>query len=406
MPEPGGNTERSLRILHVFRSPVGGLFRHVLDLAGEQARQGHAVGFILDSATGGERATRLLADLAPRLTLGTVRFPMRRDPHPADVIGLARVARIVALTRPDVIHGHGSKGALYARLAGSLPFGARGAARVYTPHGGSLHFRPGSLKGALVLGTERLLTSRSDLILFESAFAAERFRTVVGGPTGLTRIVLNGLAPAEFAPVQESEEAADFLFVGELRMLKGVDVLLKALAGLPAFEGRRPTAALVGSGPDRQAFEDLALALGLEGQVQFKGALPAREAFGLGRTLVVPSRAESLPYIVLEAAAARRPLIATRVGGIPEILGRFDDRLVPGEDVNALREAMAAALARTPDERMRMAAELAVHVQATFSVGRMVEGVMGGYREALAAGARGDRPALRQPFLRAQRSGS
>ena len=68
--------------------------------------------------------------------------------------------------------------------------------------------------------------------------------------------------------------------------------------------------------------------------------MPAREAFALGRALVVPSRAESFPYIVLEAAAAGLPLLATNVGGIPEIVSGTDTALLPPEDADALAQAM------------------------------------------------------------------
>ncbi len=87
---------------------------------------------------------------------------------------------------------------------------------------------------------------------------------------------------------------------------------------------------LVGSGPDEASLDDRARrALGAASQVRFMRPMPARDAFALGRVLVVPSRAESLPYIVLEAAGARIPLVATDVGGIPEIFGPYRDRLIP-----------------------------------------------------------------------------
>ena len=384
MSEASGSSERGLRILHVLRSPLGGLFRHVLDLAGEQIARGHAVGLIVDSTTGGARADEALGALAPHLALGLRRFPMRRDPHPADFAGLLRVSRVAAATRPDIIHGHGSKGALYARLSGLVGGDRRPVARVYTPHGGSLHYAPGSLKGAAILAVERLLTRRSDLILFESAYAAARFRAAIGPVTGPTRIVLNGVAPSEFEPVETAADAAEFVFVGELRMLKGVDVLLAALAGLRAATGRAARAVIVGSGPDAEAFEAMAQRLGLAGAVRFAGPHPARKAFAWGQILVVPSRAESLPYVVLEAAAAQRPLLASDVGGIPEIVGPFRDRLVPSDDVAALQQAMAAVLALTAEERARRARDLAAHVESGFSVAAMVDGVMSGYRDALA----------------------
>ena len=66
-------TDRPLRVLHVLRAPLGGLFRHVVDLAREQAARGHAVGLVADSLTGGDRANDELSALAPKLKLGVTR---------------------------------------------------------------------------------------------------------------------------------------------------------------------------------------------------------------------------------------------------------------------------------------------------------------------------------------------
>jgi glycosyltransferase involved in cell wall biosynthesis len=112
--------------------------------------------------------------------------------------------------------------------------------------------------------------------------------------------------------------------------------------------------------------------------------LPAREAFRLGRILVAPSRAESLPYVILEAAGARLPIIATRVGGIPQIFGPYADRLGPCDDAPDLCSRILAALSLTEAERQAQCAELATYVAANFSIKTMVDSVMDGYRAALA----------------------
>ena len=80
---------------------------------------------------------------------------------------------------------------------------------------------------------------------------------------------------------------------------------------------QKVTATIVGSGPAAGDLQAEARRLGLDAHVTFTGAMSARKAFGLGRIMVVPSLAESFPYVVLEAAAAGLPLISTSVGGIP-----------------------------------------------------------------------------------------
>jgi len=366
-----------LNILHVFRAPVGGLFRHVLDLTREQIARGHRVGLIADLRTGGENAEKVLGELAPTLALGLSRFPMRRHVSPGDFFALAHVMRRAAQAQADVVHGHGAKGGAYARLA----FGRKRAVRAYTPHGGSLLFGHDSLAGKFYLATERLLMLRGDLFLFESGYSEAIFRRKIGNPRGLVRVVHNGVSRAEFEPIVAKPDATDLVFMGELRPVKGIDVLIDAIALLHR-DGRTVTATLVGSGPDRDALVAQVERLGLSANIRFEPAMPGYKALTLGRIMVVPSRAESLPYVVLETAAGGKPLITTRVGGIPEIYGSMSDRLVPSEDTPALAGAIAGAL-DNPAATAEIARLLREQVAASFSVETMVDGVLAGYQAAL-----------------------
>jgi glycosyltransferase involved in cell wall biosynthesis len=366
-----------LNILHVFRAPVGGLFRHVLDLTREQIARGHRVGLIADLRTGGEHAEKVLREFEPSLALGLSRFPMRRHVNPGDIFVLAHVMRRVAQSGADIVHGHGAKGGAFARLS----FGRKRAVRAYTPHGGSLLFGHGTLAGKFYLATERLLMLRGDLFLFESAYSEATFRRKIGNPRGLVRVVHNGVSRAEFEPIVANSDATDLVFMGELRPVKGIDVLIDAIALLHR-DGRTVTATLVGSGPGRDALGAQVERLGLSAVIHFKPAMPGYQALTLGRIMVVPSRAESLPYVVLETAAGGKPLITTRVGGIPEIYGPLSDRLVPPEDAPALARAIADAL-DNPAATDETARRLREQVAASFSVETMVDGVLAGYQAAL-----------------------
>jgi len=368
-----------MNILHVFRAPVGGLFRHVLDLARAQVAGGHRVGIVADSLTGGTRAAEVFHRLTPELALGLSRFPMRRHANLSDFAALNHVMRRVADSKADVVHGHGAKGGAYARLV----VGHKRAVRAYTPHGGSLLFGHETLAGRFYLTTESFLMLRGDLFLFESAYSEAIFRKKIGQPRGLVRVVHNGVSRAEFEPVVLRPDATDLMFIGELRPVKGIDVLIDAIA-LMHRDGRPVTATLVGDGPDRAALEAQVERNGLARAVRFMPAMPAREAQALGWVMVAPSRAESLPYVVLEAAAAGKPLITTKVGGIPEIYGPLSDSLVPPVDALALARAIAAALDH-PDDAANVAQNLRARVAASFSVDSMVDGVLSAYGTALEA---------------------
>lgn len=369
-----------LRILHLMRAPVGGLFRHVLDLAGEQAQRGHAVGLVADRNTTDSLTEEKLVKIAPQLQLGLSLIPMSRHPGLGDMTALLAVAKIARPLDLDVLHGHGAKGGAYARLARPLLGRAGRRTKVfYTPHGGSLHYAPGSTSGILIGRLERIMGRLTDGLIFESDFACRAYGRLVGNGGPPRRVIPNGLQPRDFAIPSPAPDAADFLFIGELRALKGVDILLEGLAKLVA---KRPVrAVIVGSGPDAGLFKAEAKRLGLSAHVTFPGAMPAKFAFPLGRALVVPSRAESFPYVVLEAGAAAKPLIATSVGGIPEIVAGSDTTLIPAGSVPDLVRAMEAFL--DEPERARLQADrLRDAVRNRFTVGAMTDAVLDFYTSA------------------------
>jgi glycosyltransferase involved in cell wall biosynthesis len=377
--------ERQLRIIHCLRAPVGGLFRHVRDLARTQAERGHLVGVICDANANDQLTAGRLAEIEPSLALGLQRVAMSRDLGPSDVAAMRRVREFARNAGVDILHGHGAKGGAYARLAArSLVRSGTPALAYYTPHGGSLHYGPRSPKGIAYMAAERFLARWTAGIVFESGYASRVFAAKVGAPPCPTRVIYNGLAATELVPVAPVADAADILFVGELRHLKGVDVLLEALS---LVRHQHPCRALiVGAGPDTEMFQRQAAVLGLGDSVRFVGPMPAREAFARGHVLVVPSRAESLPYVVLEGAAARLPLVATCVGGVPEIVEGTDTPLVAPGDAAGLAAGITEVLS-SPDQAAARASRLAEAVAHRFSVDGMTDGVLGFYAEGLGRAA-------------------
>ena len=371
-----------MKIVHCFREPSGGLFRHVCDLAGAQQAAGHAVGVVCDSETGGSLDNAALDRLRPLLSLGLLRFPMRRQMAPSDLAAAWRIAGKVRPLSPDVLHGHGAKGGAYARTIGTLlrATGHR-VARFYTPHGGSLHYDPKSSAGRVYFLAERGLGRMTDGFIFVSRYEADTYAAKIGRPHAPVSIVPNGLRPEEFEPVAAVPDAADFLFIGTLRELKGPDIFLIALALLREDTGHAPRAAIVGGGDDKPRYVAMAEELGLGGAVTFHDPMPARDAFALARAVVVPSRAESMPYVVLEAIAAGMPLIATRVGGIPEIFGPESGRLVAPGETGELANAMSAMLA-APEAALAAAERLRTQIRATFTVEAMAGAIEAAYAAA------------------------
>jgi glycosyltransferase involved in cell wall biosynthesis len=375
MPE---TSDQPLRILHAVRAPVGGIIRHILDLAKGQADRGHHVGIIADSLTGGERAEAALKEIAPRLKLGVRRIAIHREPHPADILVWAHFMYLIRRLKPDVLHGHGAKAGAFIRLR---PHSKR-TIRVYTPHGGSLHYPLETLKGAFYSRLERVLMNSTELFLFESAFARDTYQRTIGTPTGLVRCVFNGVTADEFDPIVKADDATDLVYVGEFRHIKGADLLIDAVARLRA-DGKQVTLTLAGDGHDIEALKAQVQRHSLSGATRFIGHVKARHGFSRGKLLVVPSRGDSMPYIVIEAAAAGIPMIAANVGGIPEIFERHTEALFAPSSAGALAEAIESAL-DDPAAGQARAKSLRERILMHFSQKAMVEGVLAGYRDAFA----------------------
>ncbi|QLF70070.1 glycosyltransferase family 4 protein [Peteryoungia desertarenae] len=334
-----------LRILHCFRSPVGGIFRHVRDLAEQHSRLGHQVGIICDSSTGGAHEDKLFEHIMPFLSLGLTRLRIDRAISLRDIPALTGSYKQIKELQPDVLHGHGAKGGVVARLVGSaLRVKRYRVARFYSPHGGSLHFSRRTAAGQIVLRIERQLERLTDGLCFVCDYERETYSKKVGIPRCDAERIYNGIGEQDFQLVPVAPDAVDFIYVGMLRDLKGPDVFIEAFAKAERIVGRPLTGLIIGDGPDQAKYQRLLETKGLGRRVGILPAMPIHEAFAKSAILVVPSRAEAMPYIVLEAIGAGKTVIASRVGGVPEILGRNSKALVPPGDPTELANAMAHAI--------------------------------------------------------------
>lgn len=193
-----------------------------------------------------------------------------------------------------------------------------------------------------------------DRIITPSRFFADSVAPDVG--TSRTHILPNGIARTAMAtPLRE---AGNILFVGRIEQVKGVDVLLRAFRKIvPAHPHARLT--VVGDGADRARLEAEHAALSASGRLTFTGWLPAdqvAERVAASSVVVLPSLwPENFPTVALEALQAGRALIASRVGGLPELVGADNGLLVTPGDHDELAAALDGLLGR-PDLLARLGA--------------------------------------------------
>ena len=143
------------------------------------------------------------------------------------------------------------------------------------------------------------------------------------------------------------------------------------------------TLTLAGDGEESATSKAQVQRLGLGEAVRFIGHVKARYGFSKGSLLVVPSRGDSMPYVVIEAAAAGIPMVAANVGGIPEIFGAHTDALFAPNIAAAMADAIETAL-EDPAATQERAKSLRERIFLHFSQKAMVEGVLTGYRDAFA----------------------
>lgn len=382
------NAGKPLVIVHCVRSTVGGIFRHIVDLIMHQSASGHYVGLICDSLTGGSFEAEKLEALRPYLTLGVVQLPMHRSLCLTDARVMKTVRRLLSDVDVDVLHCHGAKGGAYGRFSAHWLSkqrrrqGRPGVVTVYSPHGGSLHYNPRSLNGRVYFALERFLENFTSEFIFVAGFEVETFTRKIGALRRPWSIAYNGLSPAEFEPVEPNENAVDFVFAGHMRDLKGADLFIDAIEIANARSKRPIDALMIGDGEDRPHYEIEVKRRNLSKRITFHDSMPIRDAFAQGHNLVVPSRAEAMPYIVLEAAGAKVPTLVTSVGGVPEIYGAHSHHLLAPGDANLIATAMLDRL-QQPQKGKELAAIVQQQVREKFSIEQMHKTIDAVYRRHL-----------------------
>lgn len=361
---------------------MGGIFRHVRDLVEEQSKAGHEVGILCDSLTGGAHEDRLFDDIKPFLALGLIRLPIRRSVSPSDVATLWTAYKKMKSLRPDVLHGHGAKGGLLARVLGSaLRVNRYRVARLYTAHGGSLHFSHSALHGRLILQVERLQEYLTDGLIFICDFERQAYERKVGKPRTRAKMIYNGISERDFRDIPTRSDSVHFVYIGMLRDLKGPDLFVDAFAKTERAIGRPLSALMIGDGPDKDKYRTMMIERGLGNRIGMLPAMRIHDAFAMSDNVVVPSRAESMPYIVLEALAAHKSVIASRVGGIPETLGRDSLALAEAGNADDLARVMVAAVTE-PEWRERIMPRPEA-IRSVFSAPIMARDVLSLYYEIL-----------------------
>jgi glycosyltransferase involved in cell wall biosynthesis len=385
-----------VRVLRVIgRLNVGGPAFHVAYLTAGLAERGYDTTLVAGSLSRGEGS---MAFVTERLGVPFVRIEeLQRDVSPArDMAAVVRLARLIRTKRPKILHTHTAKAGAVGRLAASLAGDARPPIVVHTFHGHVLrgYFDPLRTAGFRLLERRLARAStalvavspevRDDLVALDVA-PAERFTVVRLGIELEERIVASGDRRAESRRMLGIGPGGFAVgWIGRMIPVKRTEAALLAFSHL-LEAGIDARLCLVGDGPERPAIERRAHELGIMRHTLFLGYQedvgPLYAAFD---ALVLPSINEGTPVSAIEALAAGRPVVATCVGGVPDVVRDGVDGFLV--ERGALDELVArlVQLAADPELRKRMGAAGRERVLRRYSVDRLVDDVDGLYRSLLA----------------------
>ena len=351
---------RPIRVLRIIaRLNVGGPAQHVVWLNEALAAEGFEPLLVTGLVPAGEED---MSGFAAAHGVRTAVMPsMSRELSPRDVVAVWHLWRLMVSFRPDIVHTHTAKAGAVGRVAGLLyrflaPSVLAGRPRrcrfVHTYHGHVFHSYYGRWKTGVFLAVERLLARwNTDLLIVLGAQQLREIRDTfrVGRPDQF-RVVPAGI---DLAGLHGDPNASNTVraalgisaaekvvgIVGRLAAVKNHDLFLR-IAARSRGDARF---VIFGDGAERSRLERQAIALALGDRVIFAGTLAASEIYASVDVVALTSRNEGTPLTLIEAMACGRPVISTAVGGLVDLLGAVEERVVDNGAVFEIRERGIAA---------------------------------------------------------------
>lgn len=299
-------------VVQILRTPIGGIRKHVFDIL-ESVSVSDAQQIFITNTTDTD------AELPQYANLKTYNIAIHDQPHLKDLGNIFQIYKILKSYKVDVIHGHGAKGGIYARI---LSFLLGHAKCIYTPHGGSLHRVYGKLKNKIYDLVELVFMPLTDVYLFESKYSCNEFTKNVGDAKNKSIINYNGVdIPAKKAVnIYKAGEKLKLASFGLLRHLKGHDIAIEACAML-ARENIPFEYTIYGRGEEEATLLALIEKYGLHDSVHIKNysgnVLEEMLKFDF---IIHSSRFESFGYVPVEAMSLGVPVVVSAEGGLKEVV--------------------------------------------------------------------------------------
>jgi glycosyltransferase involved in cell wall biosynthesis len=385
-----------IRVLRVIaRLNMGGPAIHVASLSAGLQSRGYQTTLVAGSLARGEDS---MAFLAERLGVSVVSVPeiQREVSAVHDVRSALRLASLIRSERPHILHTHTAKAGAIARAAAILAGDARPPVVVHTFHGHVLKGYFGPARTAFFRQVEQKLARTADVLIAVSPEVRDELVELGVAPREKFAVIRLGIPLDE--RLHDSSEDSDYrrlygiprdaFVIGWVGRMTGVKDTGAVLEIVRAARDRGVDAVLcmVGDGPDRERLEQLAHDLGIARSSYFVGYQEdVAGYYRLFDAFVLPSVNEGTPVSAIEALASRTPVVANRVGGVPDVVrDGVDGFLVQPGDVARAGERIAT-LAGDQKLRSRLGNAGRTRVLERYAVSRLVDDVDRLYRSLLEA---------------------
>lgn len=367
---------QKIKVLQVVGDPVGGIRKHVHDILDGMNDE---FDFVYVSSKNGDKTFYSEIGSITKNIEQHYELHISKKPAITDIRNIITIYKLIKQHNISVVHGHGAKGGLYARLAGRLA----GCKVIYTPHGGVVHNMFNPLLDRIYKFVEKYLCRFTDLLIFESHYTANSFDDKFGCKKVKVLVNYNGIKIPTTQSIQPNKMIGSLVkrigVFGMMREEKGQDLAFDAVKRL-IKDGINIELHFFGDGPLKEILESQCKKEKLTESIFFHGEVSNVYENMMNMDFVlIPSRFESFGYVAVEALSLKKSLICSNRGGLSEIANDENAFIFSPEKQENIQTAIQQAILATEVE-LNIKRQLGVeYVSKTFSLDKMYSSLQESY---------------------------
>jgi glycosyltransferase involved in cell wall biosynthesis len=371
-----------INILRIVATPQGGIGGHVGELINSIDHQKFST-ILCTSLEAADNKFKLKLPDIQKNTKRIINLNIKKAPSISDFLNIYKIYRICKNDAVEIVHGHGAKGGVYARILGVF----LKVKVIYSPHGGSLHAVHGLFGNFIYLLIERFLFYFTTLVVFDSDYCNSNFKSKLLIKSERLKTIFLGVVVKDKSQGRISERNNIYIIaIGQLRKLKGHDILIRAIKIL-VKKGYKVKLGICGGGEKGLSFLNKLISdLELHNIVTLYGDVAEISPYLDSADIFVhPSLHEAFGYAPIEAMNSGLPVIVSNVGGLLDIVkDEFNGLVFDIRGDNELNLSLAIeSYINNPDLVKKVVNNAEFTIKSKFNINRMIVEFENSYQEVL-----------------------